>query len=350
MKKMAIVGFGGMGHWHSEFLKSNIKELKLKGVWDVREERRTFAESLGYKAYSSLEEVLQDPEIELITVATPNDFHKPIAIQAMRAGKNVIVEKPATLSADDFEDMMAVAKETGKVFTAHQNRRWDKDYNIVKRIYNEKPIGEVYMLESRVQGSRQVMNGWRGAKINGGGMVYDWGVHLIDQALDLVKSPVTQVYSQLFYIYNKEVDDNFKVMLRFENGVGYLVEISMNCFISQPRWHIAATNGTAEIVDWGDTGKLVRLKDNGNLGWDEKIVYTAAGPTRSMAPRPPETVEDLPLPKADPDLGEFYRNISDAIDGKKELIVKPESVLRVLKVIDAVFESDKTGQSIKVNI
>ena len=339
-----------MGEWHSVYLKDWLKDMiAVAGVVDIRKERTDRAIENGLKVYPSFESVLDDPEVEIVLLALPNDLHKPYAIKAMRGGKNVIIEKPATLNAADFEDQMQVQKETGKVLTVHQNRRWDRDFLMVKEIYNNKQIGNVYMLESRVQGSRQVLNGWRGAKINGGGMVYDWGVHLIDQYLNMIDSPVTEVYAQLFGIYTDEVDDNFKAMLRFENGVSALVEVSMNCFILHPRWHVCGEVGTMVIDDWSCNGRIMRLSDKEELKWDEKIVYTAAGPTRSMAPRPIETMEELPLPQVNDQL-RFYIELCEHLDGKCELPVKPESVLRVLKVMDAIFESDKNGQSVKCNI
>lgn len=339
-----------MGEWHSVYLKDWLKDMiAVTGVVDIRKERTDRAIENGLKVYPSFESVLDDPEVELVLLALPNDLHKPYAIKAMRGGKNVIIEKPATLNAADFEDLMQVQKETGKVLTVHQNRRWDRDFLMVKEIYNNKQIGNVYMLESRVQGSRQVLNGWRGAKINGGGMVYDWGVHLIDQYLNMIDSPVTEVYAQLFGIYTDEVDDNFKAMLRFENGVSALVEVSMNCFILHPRWHVCGEVGTMVIDDWSCNGRIMRLSDKEELKWDEKIVYTAAGPTRSMAPRPIETMEELPLPQVNDQL-RFYIELCEHLDGKCELPVKPESVLRVLKVMDAIFESEKNGQSVKCNI
>ncbi|MBR3750507.1 MAG: Gfo/Idh/MocA family oxidoreductase [Clostridia bacterium] len=350
MHKLAIIGYGGMGEWHSVYLKDWLKDMiAVAGVVDIRKERTDRAIENGLKVYPSFESVLDDPEVEIVLLALPNDLHKPYAIKAMRGGKNVIIEKPATLNAADFEDLMQVQKETGKVLTVHQNRRWDRDFLMVKEIYNNKQIGNVYMLESRVQGSRQVLNGWRGAKINGGGMVYDWGVHLIDQYLNMIDSPVTEVYAQLFGIYTDEVDDNFKAMLRFENGVSALVEVSMNCFILHPRWHVCGEVGTMVIDDWSCNGRIMRLSDKEELKWDEKIVYTAAGPTRSMAPRPIETMEELPLPQVNDQL-RFYIELCEHLDGKCELPVKPESVLRVLKVMDAIFESDKNGQSVKCNI
>ncbi len=347
---LVIVGYGGMGEWHGYHLMTKVPEVNLKGAYDIREERMEVARKNGIHTYSSYEEVLSDPEVSIVIIATPNNFHKPLAEQAMLSGKDVILEKPATMNAEDFAQLMELSKVTGRLLTSHQNRRWDADYNIVKKIYRERLLGDVYMLENRVQGSRQVLNGWRGVKENGGGMVYDWGVHLIDQYLDMIDSPVTEVYANLFSLYTEEVDDNFKAILRFENKVSALIEVSMNCFILHPRWHVSAENGTAIINDWDLNGKMVALSDDKELVWDEKIVYTSAGPTRSMAPRPPETTTEKPLPQVQVDSADFYRNVLKASNGQEELVVKPEQTLRVLKVMDAIFQSDQLGQSIRCRI
>ena len=110
-------------------------ELKLKGAFDIRPEALDKAREMGLYAYESLDEVLNDPEVDIVTIATPNNFHKPLAIKALRAGKeNVISEKPVTLNAAELEEIIAVRDETGKLFSVHQNRRWDKDYAIIKKI------------------------------------------------------------------------------------------------------------------------------------------------------------------------------------------------------------------------
>lgn len=94
-------------------------------------------------------------------------------IACLRAGKNVVCEKPVAMNAAELEEMIAAAKEAGRVFSVHQNRRWDRDYRMVRRLLEEKTLGEPYFIESRVQGSRGAMFGWRGYKVNGGGMLLD---------------------------------------------------------------------------------------------------------------------------------------------------------------------------------
>ena len=347
---MAIIGFGGMGSWHYQNVTEKIPDLRVKGVYDIRQEALDKAASLGLHPYGSLEELLADQEVELVTIATPNDFHKPLAIACMRAGKQVISEKPVTLNASELEEIIAVSKETGRLFSIHQNRRWDKDYRIIKRIYDEKLLGTPYFIESKVQGSRQAMHGWWGHKQNGGGMLLDWGVHLIDQLMMMIEAPVVSVEAHLLCMFSDEVDDNIKVMLRFENNVSALLEMSTNCLINSPRWHMQCLDGTAEIRNWACEGKMVQLKEDAQMKWEDDIVYTEAGPTRTMAPRPSFTMKELPLPEVTTDWSDYYKNIVGVLEGREELLVKPEQALRVMKVIDLAFASNEQRQGLPCRI
>lgn len=348
--KMAIIGYGGMGSWHAENVSSRIDNISVKGIFDIQKNAQEKAQSQGLHIYKSLEELLADTEIDLVTIATPNDSHKAYAISLLEAGKNVICEKPVTMNVTELEEIIAAAKKSGKVFSVHQNRRWDKDFVIIKTILNQGGLNNPYFIESRVQGSRGAMHGWRGHKINGGGMVLDWGVHLLDQFLNLIDSPVVSVLAHLFNLYSDEVEDNIKILLRFENGVSALCEMSTNCLINNPRWHVSCIDGTAVIEDWSCTGKIVKLKSDSQMNWSEDIVYTEAGPTRTMAPRPEYTTEVITLPEVTTDWSDYYKNIVNVIDGLEELIVKPEQSLRVMKVIEKVFESEKSGMGVKCHI
>lgn len=348
--RLAIVGYGGMGSWHHNNIKEHIPEIQVTGAYDIREEARKNAAANGLKVYESLEDLLADPAIDIVTVAVPNNFHKEISIAAMKSGKNVVCEKPVTMNAGELEEIIAVRNETGRLFSVHQNRRWDKDYRTIRQILADQSIGTPYFIESRVQGSRRSLHGWRGHKINGGGMVLDWGVHLLDQIMDLIDSKVTQVYGQLFNIFSDEVDDNFKALIRFENGVSALIEIATNCFITQPRWHMSCTDGTVQIDGWGREGKMIKLLTDEDMGWEDEIVYTAAGPTRTMAPRPVHTTQELEIPDVPAEWSSYYKNIAAVLDGREELIVKPEQALRVMRVIDLIFESNEKGTGLSCEI
>lgn len=347
---MAIIGMGGMAGWHYKNVTEHVPGVTVTGAYDIREEAKDHIVKLGLKSYSNPEALYDDKNVDLVLIATPNDVHKPYAISCLTAGKHVISEKPVTLNAEELTEIIAVAEKTGKLFTVHQNRRWDSDYLTIRKILADGILHNPYTIESRVQGSRQGMFGWRAHKINGGGMVLDWGIHLLDQMLDLIPEKVISVHAHLHYIGTKEVDDNFTAMLRFANGLSALVNISMNCFILQPRWHMSCEDGTAIIDNWELDGKIVKLADPTALDWSEDIVYTAAGPTRSMLPRPKNTTAELPLPIVRGDWTEYYRNVVDTINGKAEPIVTTTQTLRVMKVVDAIFESERTGASIVCNI
>ena len=341
---MAVVGYGGMGGWHVNSVREKVSEIEVYGIWDIREEARRCAKENGLHVYSSLDDLLGDESVGLVTIAVPNNFHKDISIKALRAGKNVVCEKPVTLNSDELKEIIAVRDETGKLFSIHQNRRWDRDYRIVKAARDQGLLGQVYMVKSIVQGSRGAMYGWRGHKENGGGMLLDWGIHLIDQAMNMFDEKVVSVDAHLMSMYTPGVDDNIHLFIRFESGCSYIMEMSTNCLINLPRWHVQGTEGTLQINDWGCSGKLMKLKPNAEMKWEDDIVYTEAGPTRTMAPRPEYTMFELPLPDEQPDWADYYKNIVGVIEGTQELIVKPEQALRVMNVVDLMFKADAEGK------
>lgn len=343
--KLGLIGYGGMAEWHHKSISEKIDGLDVVAAFDIRQERLDLAGENGLRPCSTLEELLSDKEIDIITVAVPNNFHADYCIAAMRAGKNVVCEKPVTMNSAELEKVIAVSKETGKLFTVHQNRRWDADFRIVKKAVENGLVGKPFYIENRVQGSGGELHGWRGAKVNGGGMLYDWGVHLLDQVMWLVDSPVKEVFCEMKKVLSKECDDNFKLYLEFENGISGHVQVDTYCFVPLPRWQVQGDEATLVISDWECNGKIVRAKEDG-VEWTENIVYTAAGPTRTMAPRRKETIQEDPLPKAETSWSDYYKNIMDVIDNGAELIVKPSQSLRVMKVIDAAFLSAETGKSV----
>lgn len=349
--KLAVIGYGGMGGWHVRNVKQKLSDLwEIAGVWDIRECRREAAQKAGIHVYASLEDLLADPQVEVVTIATPNNFHKPLSLAALEAGKNVICEKPVMMNADELSEVVSLSKECGKFFTAHQNRRWDKDFRIVKKVLEDGSLGKPFCIESRVMGGRRVLHEWRGYKENGGGMVLDWGVHLIDQMLLLTDSPVVSVYAVEQRLYTDQVDDNFSLRLVFENGLTAVIEVLTCCFVPMPRWQVYGDHGTLRIEDWNCTGKLLQVRDDIEPEWSESIVYTEGGPTRTMAPLPVDATRELPLPEIETDWSHYYRNIAAILEGKEEPLIRYKQMRRDMQIVDLTFESIRTGKSISCRV
>ena len=345
-KKIAVIGYGGQGSWHCvQILKSDVAELT--GIYDISEARNKVALENGIRVYASVEELLADSSVEVVVVATPNDSHKELVISALDAGKHVICEKPVEMSVKAYDEMCDAAKRNGKLFTVHQNRRWDVDFLAMKQIVESGKIGDVIRIESRIHGSRGIPSDWRGTKAQGGGMILDWGVHLIDQILQIFdKDNIAKIYCDTTHITNKEVDDGFKLHIYFESGKTAYIEVGTYNILAMPRFYMQCEKGTAIITDWTKKAHVARMK-----AWNEKDVLpvqTAAGITKTMAPRDELTLEEYDVDRPVSDVHDFYRNFCAVLEGKEEMLITQPQVRRVLQVMELAFQSARGGQVTKV--
>lgn len=339
-KNVTVIGFGGQGGWHANHAL-NSDAVSLLGIYDIDEKKSELARQKGIHAYSSLDEAISDPKCDIIVVATPNDCHKEIVVKALLAGKNVICEKPVAMSVAVLDEMLDAAKKSGKLFTVHQNRRWDVDFLAMKNIIAEGDIGEVIRIESRIHGSRGIPSDWRCHKQYGGGMILDWGVHLIDQMLKLIPEKIKKISCDITNITTNEVDDGFRLNLYFESGKTALVEVGTYNFIAMPRFYMQCKNGSAKIEDWRQNAQVAKC-----LAWHESDVLpvqTAAGITKTMAPRDEVTLKTYEAERPVSDVHDFYRNFVKAIDGEEKQLITHEEVRRVLAVMEACFKSAETG-------
>ena len=340
-KNLVVIGYGGMGGWHVDHaLKSDV--VNLLGIYDIDPAKSEKARSKNIFAYDSLEAVLNDSRVDMVTVAIPNDSHKEVVVKALNAGKNVICEKPVSMDLGELDEMIAAANKNGKIFSVHQNRRFDVDFLAMKKLNDSGEIGELINIESRIHGSRGIPSDWRGEKQHGGGMLLDWGVHLIDQILQIIPSKIASVYCKFDHITNKEVDDGTKLTIYFEDGKTAYIEVGTYNFIDLPRFYMRSEKGTAVIRDWRENCRVVKCKH-----WHESEVVpvqTAAGLTKTMAPRDSVTVDDYQLDRPASDVHDYYRNFVKAIDGTQEQMVTHAQMRRVMKVMETAFKSDELGQ------
>lgn len=344
-KKFAVIGYGGMGSWHvNHALKSDV--LDLAGIYDIDPQKSEKARVSGIYAYSSLEELLNDKSVELVTIAIPNDVHLDTVVKCLEAGKNVICEKPVALSTQDLNTMIEASKKSGKLFTVHQNRRFDVDYLAMQKLADTGEIGKPLRIESRIHGSRGIPSDWRGEKAHGGGMILDWGIHLIDQLMLIYKNEeIDTINCTVTNITNKEVDDGFYLTITFKSGAVAFVEVGTYNFIALPRFYMKAEKGSALITDWREKTKVAKCKY-----WHENDVLpvqTAAGLTKTMAPRDSVTLDEYELEIPKSDVHDFYRNFCKAIDGEATQLVTHDQMLLDMKIMEYAFKSAELGQTLK---
>ena len=189
---VVVIGYGFAGRCFHAYLVGLASGLNLYGISTSRSEARDeIQRDLGVKTFRHFDEVLADPAVDLVVLATPNDLHAPHAIQALAAGKHVVTDKPMCLSIAEADQMIAASQAHDRLLSVFQNRRWDGDFLAVKNALAQGLLGDPFLLEM-FWGQYGPPRGWRSIARHGGGKFFDLGAHLVDQALQLIDAPLTQ--------------------------------------------------------------------------------------------------------------------------------------------------------------
>ncbi len=341
--KVGIIGFGFMGHNHADMVQS-FDEMELVAVCDTNPEQLTDVPA-GVKVYDNADDLLKE-DINVVIISVPNPLHKEMTVKAARAGKHIICEKPAAMSVAEFDEMVKVTQECNVMFTIHHQRRWDYDYRRMKAVFDQNLVGDVYIIKSQLYGVNGNMHDWHIYPEMGGGMLYDWGVHLIDQILQMVPSEIDTIFADVKNVINEKVDDYFNIIVRFKNNITAEIELGTYYLTPKRGWFIGGNKGSAMIDDFSGAGKIVRTKHL-LKNVPGKITMTAAGPTRSFGPPEPGLLYEEPLPDVECSHRDYFVNFINAYYGKEELMVKNDQVRRILRFLDAVRESARTNKAIK---
>jgi scyllo-inositol 2-dehydrogenase (NADP+) len=345
---IGIIGHGFMGHVHEEML-TRMDGYHVVAICD-KDDSQLADVKTGIKKYTNPDDLIHDADINVVLIAANNNQHKELVCKAARAGKNILCEKPAALSVKDFDEMTFLTQEYNVQFTVHQQRRFDPDFRTIKNIYDSGTLGKAYTVKSSLYGFNGNMHDWHVFKSEGGGMLYDWGVHLIDQMVWMIDGKIKTIYADIRNVINKEVDDYFKILLHFENGVTAEIELGTYMLSDKPgwferHWFIGGDKGAAYTDGFDPDGKIVkttRLLQN----VAHKRTMTASGPTRSFGP-PEEGLlieEDIPIAQTKHE--DYFRNYYNAVNGKENFLVTIPQVRRVLCIMEAARNSAVTGHSI----
>ncbi|MEA3345950.1 MAG: Gfo/Idh/MocA family oxidoreductase [Chloroflexota bacterium] len=345
--KTAIVGYGYAGRvFHAQLIGAT-EGLELYAVSTRDPQRRQqAAQDLDVKTYPSLDELLKDDEVQLVVLATPHDTHKELAIHCLDAGKHVVSEKIMCLDTSEADSMIEASRRNGRMLSVFHNRRWDCGYLTLKRAVADGLLGDLLVVESRVVGWRHPRpDRWRSQRRHGGGSLRDWGAHLIDQALQLIDSPVVSVYCDMLYTEPKiDVETSARCCMTFDNGVRYLVETGFISALPRPRWYVRGTRGAFR-----------------KLGLDPQERALNQGQVNSGLPLPPDERAEV---RIETEAGmetrvfetipgnwpAYYQNIADHLLRDAELVVKPEQARRAVAIIETAAESADEDQVISCRI
>ncbi len=347
--RLGIIGHGFMGHEHETML-TQMEGYEIVAFTD-RDPAQLLDVKEGIKRYNTVEELLSDSDIDVVIIAANNNQHLDLVTKTARARKDIICEKPAAMSVSEFDEMMRIVKECGVKFTVHHQRRFDPDFRTMKEVYDKGILGDVYTIKNQLYGFNGNMHDWHVFISEGGGMLYDWGVHLIDQVLWMIDSKITSVYATMRNVINFEVDDYFNIQLRFENGVQVEIELG-TYYLRDDRehwferhWFMGGNKGTAYVDGFHPQGKIVRT-----TGLLQNVsgsrTMTAAGPTRSFGNPREGLIVTESLPEVNTCHQNYFENYYRAYHGEEDFLVKPEQVRRVLSLMEAIRESAKTGNAI----
>jgi len=329
--KVGVVGYGGafnMGKAH--LLEMQKAGMTPTAVAEIDAARLAVAtkDFPGIETYRSVAEMLKKSAVNLLAIITPHNSHAPLALQCLRAGRHVVCEKPMAITTAECDAMIAAARKAGVVLSTYHNRHWDGWIMDAMEVVNAGTIGDVYRIEAHMGGWSQPRDWWRTSKSISGGVLYDWGVHLLEYSLQIMNAEIVDVTGfahkgfwakQTAWKADTNEDEGYAVV-RFKNG-GWLTLCISNLDSNPKRGWVEAT---------GTKGSL--LIDGQNVE-----VITHDGPatvTRKAKPSPSEGWR-------------LYQNIADHLVKGTTLVITPEWARRPIHILDLACRSAKQGKTLQ---
>ncbi len=335
--RVGIAGLGRSG-WdiHARVFQMLSDLYEVVAVSDLIEERRSEAvDRFGCKAYESFDSLVKDSDVELVVVATPSYLHAEQTIKALRCGKNVVCEKPMATNLDEADAMIEAARETGNILTIFQNKRYDPDFLKVREVVDSGILGRIVLVKIYGHSFGRRWD-WQTLRRFGGGELRNNGPHYIDQALQLLGEREPEVFCDLRRTLTLgDAEDHVKVVLKAPESPLIDIEITRACAYPQNKWLVMGTQG-------GLTGTQTSLR------W--RYFNPEDLPPRKVETRPtPDRSynrEEIPWKEGSwemdgnskPGMVTFYEELYKTLRHGAPLGVTPESVRRVMWVIERCFE------------
>lgn len=324
--KAAVVGYGasfGMGKSHAQWM-NDTGRMETIAMCDIDAARCEAAKQdyPGIETYLSLDDLLAKSAAELVVIITPHNTHYPLAMQALNAGRSVVLEKPMCITVEQATDMIEAAKKNKVVLTTFHNRRHDGDFKAIKEVIDKGVIGDVFQIEAFMGGWSEPRDWWRSVKEISGGCMYDWGAHFVDWILNFMEGQEMESITGFFQnvVWHEFTnEDQTQAIVRFKNGATADLTISTVAMTGKPRFRILGTRG-AILDSWSGTFKVTTMVDGIRFEGDVKY-------------------KDGTWPM-------YYKNLAAHMLDGAPLEVTPESSRRVIAVIETAEKSSKAGKTL----
>ena len=353
MKKIihtGIIGFGVGGNtFHAPIIAATegyeISRIRARKENEITLARERYPDAL---LTDNADHIINDSQIDLVVIATPNDSHHSLAKKALLAGKHVVVDKPFTITTADADDLIKIAKENNRILSVHHNRRYDSDFKTIEKLLKANLLGRLVEFESHYDRFRNYLKpgAWREKDEPGAGILYDLGSHLIDQPLVLFGFPHAITADIRVQREGTKATDNFELILHYSN---LKVTLKAGMLVSQqlPRYILLGDKGS--FVKYGLDVQEVALKAGLNpltkndWGIEPESVWGTLVTEMNGVKLSGKTESERG------DYRGYYANVYDAIVNYKPLDVTAQHARNIIRVIELAMKSNDEKRTVDCN-
>ncbi|MDY6914292.1 MAG: Gfo/Idh/MocA family oxidoreductase [Planctomycetota bacterium] len=329
--KVGVVGYGGafdMGKLHlAEMKKAGMTPVAVADT-DPARLKVAAGDFPDIETYPSMAAMLKKSGVNLITLITPHNTHARLALKALRSGRHVVCEKPLAITTAECDAMIGEAKKNRLVISTYHNRHWDGCIMNALKYIRSGVIGDVYRIEAHMGAYGKPDNWWRSSKSISGGILYDWGVHLLEYSFQIIDADIVEVagfakkgfWAPKTRWKNDTVEDEGLLVVRFAGGPWMTLCItSLDSNPKPSQLEITGTKGTFTF-DY--------------FNWE---CITHKGRKTAITKGPHPTSEGW----------RFYQNLADHLTKGAKLVITPEWSRRPIHVLDLADKSAKQGKALK---
>ena len=328
--RVGVVGYGGafnMGKWHLlEMQKAGMTPVAVAEI-DPKRLDAAKTDFPGIGTFDSLGTMLKKSDVNLITIITPHNTHAKLAVQALKAGRHVVCEKPLAITTAECDAMISAAKAKNLVLSTYHNRHWDGCILEAAERIGSGVIGPVHRVEILMGGFGKPGDWWRSSKSISGGVLYDWGVHLLEYSLQIVKSDIVEVsgfavrgvWASQSVWKNDLNEDEAAAIVRFKGGASLTLRMSQIDMRPHQGWVVFTGSKGVYVMNGGDYEIYLR---EGN----ETVVRRG--------------------PNCGGEGWKFYQNVADHLAKGEKLIITGEWARRPIHILDLACRSAELGRAL----